>query len=161
MRRSSFLLLSLVLLTIVSSVVKSAVPPRINYQGRVTDNSGSPLPDGNQILRFSIYDLPTGGTALWSSGLREVTVSDGLFSYILGDSSLLPLDIFNAGTDFYLGIKFGSDPETILMLDLALLNSLARSRVVGSSGLRPPDLNEIPAKRKARLSIPIFSSPPH
>jgi hypothetical protein len=43
----------------------AALPPTLNYQGHLTDNSGAPV-DGTVSMTFNIYDTDAGGTALWS-----------------------------------------------------------------------------------------------
>jgi hypothetical protein len=83
----------------------------ISYQGRLTDVSGDPVSDGSYQLTFSIYGLPSGGSALWTSGAQTVGVENGLFSYNLGSSSALPDSIFAKYTQVYLGIKVADDPE--------------------------------------------------
>ncbi len=55
------------------------VADKINYQGRLTDTGGTPL-DGTYPMRFEIYDIVTGGTSLWDSGLVSVDVDQGLFN---------------------------------------------------------------------------------
>ena len=55
------------------------VADKINYQGRLTDTGGTPL-DGTYPMRFEIYDIVTGGTSLWDSGIVSVDVDQGLFN---------------------------------------------------------------------------------
>lgn len=104
------LLISILLLTAIVGASIAGVPQTINYQGRVTDSSGDPH-EGPLILRFAIYDVSSGGDSLWSSGFHELTIVNGLFSYTLGTSVLLPPSLFTTGADLYLGIKVGTDPE--------------------------------------------------
>ena len=54
----------------------------ITYQGRLTDANGNPL-DGTYNMYFDLYDAPTGGTYLWSSGFMSIDVDNGLFSVAL------------------------------------------------------------------------------
>ena len=44
----------------------SAVPQLMNFQGRLTNPDGLPIPNGNYSLRFSIWSAPAGGTERWS-----------------------------------------------------------------------------------------------
>ncbi len=67
-----------------------AIPPVINYQGKVTDTSGVAL-DGTYSMEFRIYNVPTGGTALWSETHSSVEVHKGLFDVLLGES--VPLNL--------------------------------------------------------------------
>ncbi len=88
--------------------VSSAIPQLINYQGYLTDDSGVPVADGNYQLTFGIYDVETGGAAVWTETHAAVPVTNGLFNVILGgDSPLtLPFDV-----DYWLGVQIGAEPE--------------------------------------------------
>jgi hypothetical protein len=92
-----------------STAVGQGVPQLINVQGKLTDAVGDPVADGPYSVLFSIYDVITGGTALWQE-TRTVTVSDGLFSISLGESTTIPPSLFD-NTDLWLGIKVETDPE--------------------------------------------------
>ncbi len=87
------------------------VPQVINYQGRLTDASGTPVTNGTYLIKFKIYGSATGNDSLWSSGFRGVTVTNGLFNYLLGDTVALPDTLFSGDTTRYLGITVGGDPE--------------------------------------------------
>ncbi len=73
----------LILLTAVASVSQAEIPQMISYQGKVTDTGGSPVVDGNWMMRFRIYNASTSGTMLWDSGDRLVAVAGGVFSILL------------------------------------------------------------------------------
>jgi hypothetical protein len=68
------------------------IPKLINYQGMLTDDSGSPLTDTVDIT-FVIYDDPgpTGGNVKWDEIQFGVPVINGLFNVILGSSSPINL----------------------------------------------------------------------
>lgn len=85
--------------------ISGNVSAYIPIQGRLTDDNGNPI-SGNQTVTFSLYDVPTGGTAKCSN-TKTVTFSSGLFStYILNCTS----ETIN-GQMLYLGIKVASDAE--------------------------------------------------
>jgi hypothetical protein len=84
----------------------TAIPQKINYQGYLTDPQGTAI-DGTVSIVFSIYSSSSGGTALWSE-TRTVTVTDGVFSVDLGNTTPLNLPF---DTLYYLGITIGSDSE--------------------------------------------------
>ena len=67
-----------------ASAEASAVPQTINYQGRLTDAAGDPVPDAPILDKFIIYDAAAAGAMLWNSGFQSVTPSGGLFTYPLG-----------------------------------------------------------------------------
>ena len=82
------------------------VPALWTQTGRLFDNAGAPVV-GDIAMEFALYDLPSGGTALWTEA-HTVTLDDGYFIVGLGGTVALPaLD----GTPRYLGIKVGADPE--------------------------------------------------
>ncbi|HIC89333.1 MAG TPA: hypothetical protein EYP04_08005, partial [Anaerolineae bacterium] len=85
--------------------------PVLHYQGRLLDPaSGEPKPDGTYRMIFSLYNVATGGTALWSE-TKDIAISNGLFNTLLGDTTPLNPGIFN-GQSLWLGITVGADPET-------------------------------------------------
>jgi hypothetical protein len=87
------------------------IPQLINYQGKVTDSGGTPIPDGSYNMRFSIFNVETGGTSLWYSGTVSVQVTGGIFNVLLGDSPQpainLPFD-----EDYWLNVWIAGDPQT-------------------------------------------------
>ena len=89
----------------------AAIPEEINYQGYLTDSDGVPI-EIPVTMVFSLYNVSTGGTALWSES-QNVSVNNGIYSVILGTGT----PIFgNLGTlafdkQYYLGIRAGTDPE--------------------------------------------------
>jgi hypothetical protein len=87
-----------------------AAPNTINYQGRLTDPSGAPVPDGQYLMRFNVYDAQSGGVSLWNSGFLGIPVVGGLFQYNLGDTTALP-DLLFDGEPRWLGVQIGADPE--------------------------------------------------
>ncbi len=85
-----------VALLLMGVVIAVAAPPRVlSYQGKLTNSSGVAVTGTHDII-FRIYDVPTGGTALWteehtaSSG-HPVNVVNGLFEVKLGE--ITPLNI--------------------------------------------------------------------
>src|SRR5262245_13271166 len=79
------------------------VPQLINYQGQITDASGSPA-NGTFLIRFSVFAAATGGSALYSE-IQNVTVSNGVFNVLLGSVDPMPLNLFDGGTERYLEIN--------------------------------------------------------
>jgi len=92
----------------------ASTPQIINYQGRLLDSSGEPMPDGNYVVSFSIYDSPTGGTVKWAESYSSVAVTDGLFEVNMGSSVPLSDTVFS-GEDRYLEVSVGGqtlEPRT-------------------------------------------------
>ena len=84
MKTVHVLLLAL-LTTPCLTVLPQSVPPLVNYQGRLTDERGHPLPDGNYELAFRIFGNPVPGTeaTIWGQQY-EVTLLGGVFNVVLG-----------------------------------------------------------------------------
>ncbi len=102
---------AVVLLFLAANVLHASTPRLFNYQGRLTDGSGNPVPDGLYKVIFSIYDLPSGGSTLWSEK-QEVEASNGLFAVDLGKVEILPNSVVEDSVR-YLGIKVDPDPELV------------------------------------------------
>lgn len=77
-------------------------------QGVLNDSGGAPV-SATVSMIFRIYDVATGGTALWNE-TQSVPVSNGLFNVQLGSVQTMPLSVFMQDT-LYLGIQVGADPE--------------------------------------------------
>jgi hypothetical protein len=80
----SFLLLSQVF----------AAPNLINYQGVLTDNVGVPL-DGSVSITFNLFDVDTGGTAIWTE-TQSIQVQSGVYMVLLGSVTPLTSTLFDA-----------------------------------------------------------------
>lgn len=115
----SKILLGSLLIFICSATFSFAgsIPQLINYQGALTDTSGSPVPDGQYAVVFSIYDAPTGGTALWTetwnSSTTPVITLKGTLNVLLGSYKPIPASLFADHAVTYLGIKVGNDSEML------------------------------------------------
>jgi trimeric autotransporter adhesin len=85
---------------------EAQVPDEINYQGRLTSPGGQPV-NATVSMVFSLYDVATGGSALYSE-TQSVTVANGTFNVAIGSVTplALPFDV-----PYYLGITVGADPE--------------------------------------------------
>lgn len=68
----------------VGPTLAADVPQLISYQGLLTLQDGSVVPDGPYTLKFSIWDNVTGGTQHFFQAL-SVEVEDGLYNVILSD----------------------------------------------------------------------------
>jgi len=63
--------------TFFSSIGYTQIPPKMNYQGYLTDSGGTPI-HGTVTMVFSIYDVSSGGTALWNE-TQSVVVNQGVY----------------------------------------------------------------------------------
>ena len=98
-----------VLWVLCGSTAYSAVPNLINYQGRLTTAGGAPATDGIYTVRFRVYSDSTGASPLWEE-TQPIQVNGGLFTAVLGGTTVIPDTLFNA-TDRFLGIKVNLDGE--------------------------------------------------
>jgi microcystin-dependent protein len=90
----------------------ATVPNLINYQGRLTDVSGNPVPNGNYNMVFAFYRQETGGSPFWSesrTGGNAVPVANSLFHVMLGQ--LTSINASDITGDVWLGITVGTDAE--------------------------------------------------
>src|SRR5260370_620489 len=94
----------------------AAVPSTMSYQGLLTDNTGTALPDGSYSLTFRIYNVATSGTALWTETKPAVSLSRGEFSVILGSSNPISLSF---RSPYWLGVTVGANPELSPRVELA------------------------------------------
>jgi len=79
---------------------------QINYQGKLTNSAGVALTTGDYNLEFKIYDA--SDNVLWTetrSGANRVTVTNGLFSAMLGE--ITPINSLDWDQTLYLGVNVG------------------------------------------------------
>lgn len=131
MLTTRFLVASILLILLLACCTTAAVPPMISYQGKLMQPSGAPVPDGAYAIQFAIYDLPTGGTALWSEPNPSVQVKNGLFSVLIGSINNLPSNIFD-NTERYFALKVGTDPEMTPRQKIATVAFSFRSNVAAT-----------------------------
>ncbi|HEU0085343.1 MAG TPA: hypothetical protein VFQ59_00055, partial [Candidatus Paceibacterota bacterium] len=90
------------------TVALSAFNKEINYQGKLTNALGIAVPNASYNMQFKLYTVSTGGTAIWTEtriDANKVTVSNGLFSVMLGEVTSLASIDFNQA--LYLGVNIG------------------------------------------------------
>ncbi len=112
--------------TVSPGVAQNAAPQLVAYQGRVTV-SGSAY-SGTGYFKLAVVD-EVGGTTYWSNDATSsagaepvaavnLTVEDGVFSVLLGDTALMePLDATAfADVDCFLRVWFSSDGTSFVRL---------------------------------------------
>jgi len=99
------------------------IPHLINYQGKLTDSSGNPVPDGTHSITFRIYNLESGGDILWQE-TQNLLISKGIFSCLLGGVTELNLAF---DQPYWLAIKVGSDSEMTPRQQLASMGYAIRA----------------------------------
>jgi hypothetical protein len=106
----------LTLATLASGSALAASPRLINFQGRLTDASGTPLA-GQYAIVFKLWDAPNAGTSCYAE-TQTVSVNAGLFNATIG--SVTPISTtctFSATT--YLELQVGADPAMTPRLSLS------------------------------------------
>ncbi|OQY49662.1 MAG: hypothetical protein B6247_23070 [Candidatus Parabeggiatoa sp. nov. 2] len=101
------------LLALLSGLVSNlayAVPMTTTYQGYLADASSNPL-NTTLSMTFALYDSPTGGTPLWTETHPNVTITQGVFSVVLG--SVVSFENDDIDGERYLGMTVGDDAEMI------------------------------------------------
>lgn len=123
------LLLALLLLTQlftwVPRIAAQTVPPLINYQGRLSNPDGSPLPTADYTLTFNIYDAPTNGTLVWGPQVFDGAVAaghgartpvvQGYFNVMLGPGDTVTRSLSEAfnGTARYVEVTVSNRPPIL------------------------------------------------
>src|SRR5438132_2579113 len=96
-----------ILVTAAHSAV-AAVPLQVTEMGRLLDASSQPV-SGTVSLKFSVYDVATGGTALWTE-MQSIALDNGYFVVQLGSVTSFPTDLWN-GSKRFLGVTVNTDSE--------------------------------------------------
>jgi len=91
-----------------TQAVFAAPADELVYQGALNDAEGLPLQDGVYAFRFSIWDTPTGGNALWSED-SQVTVVNGAIAAPLGAVTPFPENLFSNNSALYLQVQADVD----------------------------------------------------
>jgi hypothetical protein len=99
MKFNRCLILCLLSLVVLSAAALADVPLQINYQGRLTDDTGAGV-SGTADISFSIYADSSTSTLLWKENHKGVTVADGLFNVMLGSISALGPSVFDGSTRY-------------------------------------------------------------
>ncbi len=101
------------------ALAAATIAPLVSYQARLMDPSGFPVADGTYSVQFSMYDAPTAGNRVWTAAgtlgsptAISVSVQNGLFSVLLGDTGQNTLDTVDWNQDnLYIGVTISADAE--------------------------------------------------
>jgi len=99
---------SVAALLLAAATAYSQIPAKLNYQVMLTDDADQPLADQTVTMVFSIFDVESGGAAVWSETHSPTTNSIGVVSVILG--SITPV-IFDFDLPLWLEVEV--DGETL------------------------------------------------
>ncbi len=116
-KRNLFSIIFFITVFFVIGTVSADVPHLINYQAYLTDSAENPL-SGSYDIVFTIYDQAAGGAALWTETHPGVMVQEGHLHVLLGGMTPVTGGIFE-GSERWMGIRVGSDPEMTPRLRIA------------------------------------------
>jgi len=85
------------------------IPKTLSYQGMLANAAGTPVPDGAYSITFKLYEVASGGSALWNE-TQSVTVLKGVFSVVLGTITPLTLAFDKA---YWIGTTVGAEAELV------------------------------------------------
>ncbi|MBL1212201.1 MAG: hypothetical protein HND52_02490 [Ignavibacteriae bacterium] len=111
MKQIIFNLFCIVLaLAIIPTLVNAQAPQLINYQGNLIEN-GTPV-NGAVDITFSVFDVATAGTSLWTETQSGVNVANGVFQVLLGSATAFPPNLFTVDGERYLEVSVGGTALT-------------------------------------------------
>jgi hypothetical protein len=88
-----------------------AIPPQINFQGKLTDSGGAPVDDPGVNMTFTLWSDAASedvSDLIWSES-QLVEVTDGIYNVLLGSSTAFPEGIDWGGNDLWLGITVSGE----------------------------------------------------
>jgi hypothetical protein len=77
-----------------ASAAVPTVPQTLTEQGRLLDNTNTPIDGVALSFSFSLYTTATAGTAIWTEK-QTITPDQGYFSAMLGEVAPFPATIFD------------------------------------------------------------------
>ena len=94
------------------SASNKSIPNIIAFDGVLLDTDGYKVPDGSYDILFNFYDVPQGGSSLWSESHNGIKVKNGAFQILIGEViNSNPLELpFNK--KYYIGVQIDNKEET-------------------------------------------------
>jgi len=108
----AFFVMLFTLFALFSTTATAQFNPQINYQAKLADDTGATVATADYDIVFRLYTASSSGTLLWTesrTGGDQVTVTNGLFSVMLGDVN--PLTSVDFNQPLYLSVEVQSDGE--------------------------------------------------
>ncbi len=106
MKRFEFVVAILVGIISLPVLSHAQVARLVHYQGVLNDSDGNALTDSVD-LQFSIYHKITDTKPVWTETHKNVQVSDGSYTVLLGSEKPLKLSYY----EYYLGVKKVGDEK--------------------------------------------------
>ena len=136
MKHLLFSLTIVILLTALTAM--GQIPQTISYQGVLTDNNGTLVPEGDYSISFNLYNVSTEGSSLWTE-TQTVTITNGIFNVKLGEVNPLDLPFDEV---YWLGIIIDGGTELSPRIEFtSSAYSLNAGSVKGENNIFPADGN--------------------
>lgn len=98
---------------VAPSLRAAPAPMLIPFQGRLTDQNGVPYTNSQYTITFNLYDVPVGGTKLWSETHQKVGIINGMVNVFLGSiNSLTNAGGFDQARHLGITIDADGNPNT-------------------------------------------------
>jgi hypothetical protein len=93
----------------ILTVFSVAFSTEFSVQGVLRDPLGRTVDDGQYSVTFKIYDVASGGSALWTEDHGSVDIQHGIFTELLGGTTSMEELAFNK--KYWIGISVQSGDE--------------------------------------------------
>jgi hypothetical protein len=120
---------------VASATDAITIPRMLSYQGKLTDNSGIPVPDSSYSVTFRLFNVPNGGSALWNE-TQTVTTRIGLFSCLLGSTT--PIASVPDAGNLYLEMQVNPNPAMTPRVRIVSAAYAYKADTAGYAGAAAP-----------------------
>ncbi|MCX6047966.1 MAG: hypothetical protein NT075_22935 [Chloroflexi bacterium] len=96
---------------VVAATTIATIPNAFSYQGTLRLADGN-LATGSYNITLKIYNVVTGGAALYTESFANVVVRNGNFSVVVGDATAIAPTVFD-NANLYIGITVAPDLEML------------------------------------------------
>lgn len=137
----------------------SAVPPMMNFQGRLTKPDGTPVPDGTYSVRFSLWTAASGGTEKWNQAINPVNVSKGVFAVLLNVANLPTLFDGNLWLEIKIGNNTPLTPrQSLVSVAYAMKANTVPDGSITDAKIVNVDWSKITGAPSSPLALPFVGS---
>ncbi len=146
MKKMRFSLCFLFLCLLFANLVQ-AQSARLGVQGILKKANGNAVDDGTYSLTFKLYDVVSGGAALWTETQTSVELTSGIYTATLGSVTALNIPFDKT---YYLGVTVGTGAEMSPRIQLTTapyaLSLIGNTNQFPSSGTVKADNQTIAGK---------------
>lgn len=146
MKKMRFSLCFLIFCLLSANLVQ-AQSARLGVQGILKKSNGNAVDDGTYSLTFKLYDVASGGAALWTETQTSVELTSGIYTATLGSVTALNIPFDKT---YYLGVTVGTGAEMSPRIQLTTapyaLSLIGNTNQFPSSGTVKADNETIAGK---------------